>query len=128
MQTALKWIGMTLGLVLVGLVVLVLVFDWNWIKALWSGKRVRRSGARSSLRVILTCSCRGHRWSVWITYVSRMPPGARSPPCSRSNAWLSALTCASCCGARGPPHRRAHRTRPQTGDLRAGAAELDLWT
>ena len=32
MQTALKWIGMTLGLVLVGLVVLGLVFDWNWIK------------------------------------------------------------------------------------------------
>ena len=34
MQTALKWIGMTLGLVIVGLVVLVLVFDWNWIKGL----------------------------------------------------------------------------------------------
>src|SRR4029453_3177248 len=32
MQTALKWLGMTLGLVLVGLVVLGLVFDWNWIK------------------------------------------------------------------------------------------------
>src|SRR4029450_1140468 len=32
MQTALKWIGITLGLVIVGLVVLVLVFDWNWIK------------------------------------------------------------------------------------------------
>ena len=34
MQTALKWIGMTLGLVIVGLVVLVLVFDWNWINGL----------------------------------------------------------------------------------------------
>ena len=32
MQTALKWIGITLGLVIVGLVVLMLVFDWNWIK------------------------------------------------------------------------------------------------
>ena len=32
MQTVLKWIGMALGLVIVGLVVLVLVFDWNWIK------------------------------------------------------------------------------------------------
>src|SRR4029450_13335045 len=32
MQTVLKWIGMALGLVIAGLVVLVLVFDWNWIK------------------------------------------------------------------------------------------------
>ena len=32
MQTVLKWIGMALGLLIVGLVVLVLVFDWNWIK------------------------------------------------------------------------------------------------
>jgi uncharacterized protein involved in outer membrane biogenesis len=32
MRTVLKWIGMALGLVIVGLVVLVLVFDWNWIK------------------------------------------------------------------------------------------------
>ena len=32
MQTVLKWIGMAFGLVIVGLVVLMLVFDWNWIK------------------------------------------------------------------------------------------------
>src|SRR4029450_6807281 len=34
MQTVLKWIGMALGLVIVGLVVLVLGFGWNWIKGL----------------------------------------------------------------------------------------------
>src|SRR4029453_4721684 len=32
MQTVLKWIGMALGLLVVGIVVLVLVFDWNWLK------------------------------------------------------------------------------------------------
>jgi AsmA family protein len=32
MQTVIKWIGIALGLLIVGLVVLVLVFDWNWIK------------------------------------------------------------------------------------------------
>jgi AsmA family protein len=32
MQAVIKWIGIALGLVIVGLVVLVLVFDWNWIK------------------------------------------------------------------------------------------------
>ena len=32
MQTVLKWIGIVLGLLVVGIVVLVLVFDWNWLK------------------------------------------------------------------------------------------------
>ena len=32
MQTVIKWIGMALALLIVGIVVLVLVFDWNWIK------------------------------------------------------------------------------------------------
>ncbi len=32
MQTVIKWIGIALGLLMVGIVVLVLVFDWNWIK------------------------------------------------------------------------------------------------
>ena len=32
MQAVIKWIGIALGLLVVGLVVLVLVFDWNWIK------------------------------------------------------------------------------------------------
>jgi uncharacterized protein involved in outer membrane biogenesis len=32
MQTVLKWIGIALGLLIVGIVILVLVFDWNWIK------------------------------------------------------------------------------------------------
>src|SRR4029434_7660918 len=32
MQAVIKWIGIALGLLLVSLVVLVLVFDWNWIK------------------------------------------------------------------------------------------------
>ena len=32
MQTVLKWIGIALGLLVVGIVVLVLVFDWNWLK------------------------------------------------------------------------------------------------
>ena len=32
MQTVIKWTGIALGLLMVGIVVLVLVFDWNWIK------------------------------------------------------------------------------------------------
>jgi uncharacterized protein involved in outer membrane biogenesis len=32
MQTVIKWTGIVLGLLMVGIVVLVLVFDWNWIK------------------------------------------------------------------------------------------------
>jgi uncharacterized protein involved in outer membrane biogenesis len=32
MQTVIKWIGIALGLLVVGIGVLVLVFDWNWIK------------------------------------------------------------------------------------------------
>jgi uncharacterized protein involved in outer membrane biogenesis len=32
MQTVIKWTGIALGLFMVGIVVLVLVFDWNWIK------------------------------------------------------------------------------------------------
>jgi uncharacterized protein involved in outer membrane biogenesis len=32
MQTVIKWTGIVLGLLILGLVVLVLVFDWNWIK------------------------------------------------------------------------------------------------
>jgi AsmA family protein len=32
MRTVLKWTGIALGLLMVGIVVLVLVFDWNWIK------------------------------------------------------------------------------------------------
>ena len=32
MQTVIKWTGIALGLLIVGIVVLVLVFDWNWIK------------------------------------------------------------------------------------------------
>ena len=42
------------GLVLVGLAVLVLVFDWNWIKGFVEREASQRRGARSSLRVILT--------------------------------------------------------------------------
>src|SRR5919199_5063027 len=32
MRTVIKWTGIALGLLMVGIVVLVLVFDWNWIK------------------------------------------------------------------------------------------------
>src|SRR5215510_13958162 len=32
MQTVIKWAGIALGLLMVGMVVLVLVFDWNWVK------------------------------------------------------------------------------------------------
>ena len=32
MRTVIKWTGIALGLLIVGIVVLVLVFDWNWLK------------------------------------------------------------------------------------------------
>jgi hypothetical protein len=32
MRTVFKWTGIALGLLMVGMVVLVLVFDWNWVK------------------------------------------------------------------------------------------------
>src|SRR5919198_5269337 len=32
MRTVIKWMGMALGLLIVGIVVLVLAFDWNWLK------------------------------------------------------------------------------------------------
>jgi len=48
MQTVLKWIGMALGLVIVGLVVLVLVFDWNWIKGF-----VEREASKALGRIVV---------------------------------------------------------------------------
>src|SRR4029453_19295452 len=48
MQTVLKWIGMALGLVIVGLVVLVLAFDWNWIKGY-----VERDGSKALGRAVV---------------------------------------------------------------------------
>src|SRR4030095_454906 len=111
------------------------LWSWYWSligtgsKALWSGKRVRRSDALSLLRVISTCSCRGHLLSVLITCASRMPPGARSPPCLQSSAWFSALTCASCCGGAwsSPPSSSSSPSsdwRPPSKGSRTGPLDL----
>src|SRR4029453_1429533 len=48
MQTVLKGIGMALGLVIVWLVGLVLVFDWNWIKGF-----VEREASKALGRIVV---------------------------------------------------------------------------
>ena len=71
MQTALKWLGMTLGLVLVGLVVLGLVFDWNWIKGF-----VEREASQALGRTVVIEGDLDVQLS-WLPLV-RMEPGALS--------------------------------------------------
>ena len=44
MQTVIKWTGIALGLLMVGIVVLVLVFDWNWIKGYVARKASKALG------------------------------------------------------------------------------------
>ena len=128
MQTALKWIGMTLGLVLVGLVVLGLVFDWNWIKGF-----VEREASQALGRTVVIEGDLDVQLS-WSPLV-RMDhirianaPWSPEPSCSRSSAWLSALTCARCCGGTwsSPPSSSSNPSsdwRPPSKGSR-----MDRWT
>src|ERR671925_684424 len=49
MRTVIKWTGIALGLLMVGIVVLVLVFDWNWLK----GYVARRASAALGRTVVI---------------------------------------------------------------------------
>ena len=59
---------MALGLLIVGLVVLVLVFDWNWIKGYVAREASKALGRAVVIEGDLDVSYRGHRLSVLITY------------------------------------------------------------
>src|SRR4029434_3895799 len=98
MQTVLKWIGMALGLLIVGLVVLVLVFDWNWIKGFVEREASKALGRtvviEGDLDVKLSWSPLVRMDHVRIANASWSP----EPSISWPSAWFSAFTCASSCG------------------------------